>query len=116
LDEIAAFEDDDEAAVDVLFQRALYGDHPLGRRTIGEARTIEAVGKSELGAWHERWYRPQNLVVASAGDVDHHGFASRVEELLTSRHDLDAPAGPPPPPERPAPAQGVEEPDRRRVP
>src|SRR5689334_16359108 len=39
LDEIAAFEDDDDAAADVLLQRVLYGDHPLGRRTIGDAST-----------------------------------------------------------------------------
>ena len=43
LDEIAAFDDDDEAAEDVLLQRALYGDHPLGFRTLGDARTVEAV-------------------------------------------------------------------------
>ena len=102
LDEIAAFDDDDEAAVDVLLQRALYGDHPLGRRTLGDARTVEAVSQSDLRAWHERWYQPRNLVVSAAGDVRHERLAHRVGELFASRPDLAAPPGPPQPPgERP---------------
>jgi predicted Zn-dependent peptidase len=108
LDEIAAFEDDDEAAVDVLLQRALYGDHPLGRRTIGEATTIEAVGESDLRGWHESWYRPRNVVVSAAGDMEHGRFAARVDELFTRRLDLAAPPGPPAPPEPRAPAVAFE--------
>jgi predicted Zn-dependent peptidase len=108
LDEIAAFEDDDEAAVDVLFQRVLYGDHPLGRRTIGEAATVEAIGPAELRDWHERWYRPRNMVVSAAGDVDHARLARRVDELFAHRHGAEEPPAPPEPPPRRAPATAFE--------
>ncbi|MFL5884709.1 MAG: M16 family metallopeptidase [Thermoleophilaceae bacterium] len=102
LDEIAAFEDDDETAVDVVFQRVLYGDHPLGRRTIGDASTVETLDRAALQAWHRRWYAPKSIVVAAAGDVRHDRFAGRVDDLFTHRADLPDPADPPePPPARP---------------
>jgi predicted Zn-dependent peptidase len=111
LDEIAAFEDDDEAAVDVLLQRVLYGDHPLGRRTIGDAETIEALGESELRAWHERWYQPHNIVVSGAGDLEPERFAARVGELFTARPDKGPPPDPPNPPPARAPEVAFEERD-----
>jgi len=81
LDELAGYEDDDAEALDTLFQRSLYGDHPLARRPIGDAESIRSLEKADLERWHERAYAAPNVVLVAAGDVDH-------EELTRSAGSL----------------------------
>ena len=42
-----------------------------GREVLGTEASIEAMSRDDIAAFHDRWYRPANLVVAAAGDVDH---------------------------------------------
>jgi len=52
--------------------RALYfAGQPLGSRSpIGTSETLGAATAETLSAFHKRWYRPENAVVAISGDVD----------------------------------------------
>jgi predicted Zn-dependent peptidase len=98
LDEIAAYDDDDEAAVEMLLDRALYGDHPLGRRALGEVQIVEGLTTADLEGWYRRWYAPSNIVVAAAGAVEHDALVDRIGALWDVDGEApEAQAGSPPP-------------------
>ena len=67
---IAAYDTPDDLVHIVLYE-AMFPDHALGREVLGEPETISAMQSLDIAAFHERWYRPANLVIAAAGDVEH---------------------------------------------
>lgn len=70
----------DEVAMSEL-ALTLFPDHGLGRETLGTVSTLEAMTRSDLTAFHGRWYNPANLVVAAAGAVDHSAIVALAERL-----------------------------------
>ena len=71
LEEIAMRDDDPEDALGDIFLSALFGDHPVGRPVIGTAESVSAMTRAQLHSFHVRRYRPERMVVAVAGNVDH---------------------------------------------
>jgi predicted Zn-dependent peptidase len=71
LEEIAMYEDDPQDRVFDVLGEAIFGDHPLGRAVIGRAEVVSAVTREQLRAFHAERYRPENVVIAAAGSVDH---------------------------------------------
>jgi len=78
LEEILMNEDDPDDRVHTLVFEARYPDHPLGREVLGSPDTIEALARDEIASFHHRHYRPENLVVAAAGLLDHDEVVDRV--------------------------------------
>lgn len=77
LEEIAMHEDDPTDLVHDEFAAALFGDAPLGRPVLGTVESIEALSRSAVAGYYRRRYRPQDMVVAVAGNV-HHGEVVRL--------------------------------------
>jgi predicted Zn-dependent peptidase len=71
LEEIAMHEDDPGDVVHDAFAEALYGDTPLGRPILGTVDSINALKRSAINGYYRRRYKPENMVVAVAGNVDH---------------------------------------------
>lgn len=71
LEEIAMHEDDPTDAVHDEFASAMYGDTPLGRPILGTIETIEGISRSAINQFYRRRYRPESMVVAAAGNLDH---------------------------------------------
>ncbi|HEX5224246.1 MAG TPA: pitrilysin family protein [Solirubrobacteraceae bacterium] len=71
LEEIAMYEDDPQDRVFDILSRAVFGSHPLGRPVIGSAEVVAGVTREDLGAFHAERYRPESIVIAAAGSVDH---------------------------------------------
>ncbi len=71
LQEIKMVEDDPGDLVHDLFAGALWGDHPLGRPVLGSRETLEATGAAEVRAHLRDFYRPDRVIVAAAGDMEH---------------------------------------------
>jgi predicted Zn-dependent peptidase len=88
LEEIAMYEDEPQDRVHDFLATAVYGEHPLGRRVLGDADVIASIPIPEISAYHQGRYTGPNLVVAAAGHLDHEGIVE-----LAERH-LGAPAGP----------------------
>ncbi|PZR55395.1 insulinase family protein [Xylanimonas oleitrophica] len=84
LEELAMNDDDPADVVHEQFTQAVLGSHPLGRPIGGTPETIRAVPRDAV--WeHYRWhYRPETLVVAAAGGVDHDALVAQVTEQLTA--------------------------------
>lgn len=79
LEELLLSEDDPEDRVHTLCDELVFPDHPLGREVLGNPETIEGMARADISAFFERWYRPANLVVAAAGDLDHDDVQRRIE-------------------------------------
>jgi predicted Zn-dependent peptidase len=78
LEEIAAQEDNPEDLVQVLFAREFWRDCALGRSILGEASDISRFSREDLLAYRGATYRPEDMVVAAAGNLDH----QRLYDLL----------------------------------
>ncbi len=97
LEEIAMRDDDPSDAVHDLVASRLWGTAPLGRPILGTVESITALSRDAIHRYYRRRYRPENIVVAAAGNLDH----SRVVRLVRSAFDaagfLDSDAEPAPP-------------------
>ena len=95
LEELAMNDDDPHDVVHEEFSTAVLGDHPLGRPIGGTQETITAVTRDAVWEHYQQNYRPQDLVVAAAGSVDHHELVKLVEQgLIAAGWDLSIPAEP----------------------
>ncbi|MGH6908336.1 MAG: M16 family metallopeptidase, partial [Aestuariivirga sp.] len=82
LQEIAAANDQPDDLVFELAQSASFNGHPLGRPILGTSELIGNVTREQILSWRDRNYWGTRMVVAAAGNIDHHQFATRAEELL----------------------------------
>lgn len=71
LEELAMNDDDPEDVAHEAFSAALHGDHPLGRPIGGTVQTITDVTRDAVWEHYQSNYRPQDLVIAAAGGVNH---------------------------------------------
>ncbi len=89
LEEIAMYEDEPSDRVHDVLAAAVHGDHPLGRRVLGESEVISSIPVPEIAGYHDTRYTQPNIVVAAAGHMDHH------EIVELARIHLGAPGGEP---------------------
>jgi predicted Zn-dependent peptidase len=71
LDEIAMHDDDPDDVVTNLYAAAAWGDGPLGRPIAGTEESIRSLSRAQVMRFYRSRYRPENMVVAVAGNVDH---------------------------------------------
>ncbi len=71
VEEIRSYRDDPGQYVFNLFDRAFFGDTPLGWEIAGEEDTVQALPTEEIRDFWSSTYQPANTVVSVAGDLDH---------------------------------------------
>ena len=71
LEEIAMRDDDPSDLVHEEFADAMFGPTPLGRPILGTVETIESLTPKAIRTFYRKRYRPENMVVSAAGNVDH---------------------------------------------
>jgi predicted Zn-dependent peptidase len=81
LEEIARTEETPDDLVFELHSEFMYDGHPYGAPILGTCETVEAVDLGGLRRLHQEAYRPANVVVAAAGQVDHEVLLERVHDL-----------------------------------
>ena len=89
LEEIAMTEDDPGDVVHDLFAQVMYGSSPLGRPVLGTVDTINALTRDQVAGFYKRRYRPEHLVVAAAGNVDHASVVRQVERAFAAAGALN---------------------------
>jgi predicted Zn-dependent peptidase len=106
LEEIAMNEDDPSDTVHEAFAVQLFGDTPMGRPILGTVDSINAITREQIAEHYAARYKPENLVVAAAGSLDH----AEVVELTRAAFGpaLAGSAGPLPP-RLPGPDAGGQE-------
>ena len=80
LEEIRMRDDTPDDIVHELFASALYPKHPLGRSVLGSPETIAAADRDAIAEYHHDHYRPRNVVVAAAGNLEH----QRMVDLISA--------------------------------
>ncbi len=84
--------------------RAALGESRLAHRPpIGDERTVRSATPAALQAFYRRWYRPERMVLAVAGDVDAAAVVAALRPVFGSLAAAAGPASPDPPHERPLP-------------
>ena len=91
LEEIAMRDDDPSDLIHDLFLEKYYGDTPLGRPILGTVESINEMSRSTVFNYYRKRYRPQDLVVAVAGNIKHKEVVRLVEDALGKDNFLDQP-------------------------
>ena len=86
LEEIAMYEDEPQDRVHDVLADAVFGDHPLGRRVIGEAEVIASIPIPKIAEYHAARYVGPNIVVAAAGHVDHERIVELARKHVQPAH------------------------------
>jgi predicted Zn-dependent peptidase len=87
LEEIAMHDDAPDDIVHDAFAKAIFGDHPLGRPVLGTVDSIEAVSRTSVNGYYRRRYKPSQMVVAVAGNLDHNTVVRLVRKAFAGYLD-----------------------------
>ena len=98
LEEIAMSDDDPSDLVHDSFAQAVFGDTPLGRPILGTAEAISSLSRTTINSYYRRHYRPENMVVAAAGNLDHAEVVRLVRRAFRAADALGDRAAEPVPP------------------
>ncbi|MEN8376062.1 MAG: pitrilysin family protein [Gemmatimonadota bacterium] len=94
-------EDQSGGRLEQALLAAAYRVHPYGVPVIGHARDLGALTRARVRAYHERYYGPNNAIVAVVGDVDEDAVAAYAERYFgrIPRRDEPPPVGRAEPPQ-----------------
>jgi zinc protease len=62
--------------------RTLFGDYPYGRPAEGTPESLQGLTRDDLAAFHQRYYVPNNAILAVVGDVKPADAFARVERAF----------------------------------
>ena len=102
LDEIAMHDDDPEDVVTNAFSETSWRTSALGRPIAGTATSIAALTRAQITRFYRAAYRPENMVVAVAGNVEHAAVVRQVRKSFSRAGFLADVANRPSPPRRAA--------------
>ena len=84
LEEIASIEDTPDEHVHDLIAEHHWPDHALGRSISGTAESVSALDYDKVVAFYRRWYQPENMVFAIAGNFDARAVLGQVTDEFGS--------------------------------
>lgn len=79
-----------------LLAEQLFGGHGLGREILGDRQLIETMTGAQIREFFEHHYRPQNLVFAAAGRLDHDEIVDGLSKRWRGRDGGEHPQRTPP--------------------
>src|SRR3954466_6303577 len=95
--EIHRSDDSPSSVADKLLDKAVYGDHPLGRPVLGPAEHIQTFERDAILAFRERRWAPDSGGAFLAGDLSH-ADDGQLAELFSRFPARDEPPAPDPAP------------------
>jgi predicted Zn-dependent peptidase len=98
IQEINRSDDTPSSVADKLLDRAIYGEHPLGRAVLGPAEHIASFERDAVVAFRERRWAPGRGGAFLAGDLSHADDAQLAELFARFPPREDPPAAEPAPP------------------
>src|SRR3954467_1582582 len=97
IQEIHRSDDAPASVADKLLDKAVYGDHPLGRPVLGPADHIQSFDRDGILAFRERRWAPERGGAFLAGDLSH-ADDEQLAELFSRFPARDDPPAPDPAP------------------
>jgi predicted Zn-dependent peptidase len=95
LEEIAMRDDDPSDLIHDLYLEAYYGNSELGRPILGTIDSIKGMSRNSVFNYYKKRYRPEDLVIAVAGNIKHKKVVRMVEEAMSKDNFLDVPSAKP---------------------
>ncbi len=83
LQEISMVEDTPDDHIHVLFNRLFWADHPIGMPVLGNEKTVSAIERETILKYINKFYVPERILIAGAGNVDHQSMVSYFEPLFS---------------------------------
>ena len=71
LQEVKMVEDTPDDYVHDLFDRAFWGNHPMGQPVLGRTERIRSLSREQIVGYFQEQYQPSRMIIAVAGNVDH---------------------------------------------
>ena len=82
IEEIRMTKDSPSQEVNLLIDKLLWPEHPLGRDTAGTKESVGAIGRDNLIEGIKSRYLPSNTVIAISGSVEHKEALQVIEQAL----------------------------------
>lgn len=89
-------EESPETVAGKAFRRLIFPGHPYGTPLEGSVESVDTITRDDVAAFYAGSYRPQETVIAVAGDVTRDEIRAAVEQRLGG-WSMSPPATPPPP-------------------
>jgi len=84
VEEIRSYRDDPGQYVFNIFDKAFFGNTPLGWEIAGDEESVRGLTDDDIRTFWSQTYQPSNLVFAVAGDMEHSELVDHVRELFGS--------------------------------
>ncbi|MBM2824361.1 MAG: pqqL [Dehalococcoidales bacterium] len=108
IEEINMSKDSPSQQVNLLIEELLWPGHPLGRDIAGSKESMAAINRDMILDYQDKQYRPDNTVVAIAGNIQHEEAVAILNQTLASWPKRYPRAGYLPYEERPNPRRQIE--------
>ena len=83
---------DPEWIANSVFDRLVYGFHPYGMPDSGTPETLTAINRNDLIAFHNRYFAPNNAILAVVGDVTAEEAFTTARKVFGDWEKKDVPA------------------------
>lgn len=90
-EEISMYEDSPDELVHDLLAQTVWANHPLGRPVLGTRDSVANLTSEQIHSFFQRFYAPNNLVVAVAGNIKHEQVIAACEKLLSAATPVPIP-------------------------
>ena len=77
------------------FAKALYGDHPYGRKVRGTIQGLESIRRQDLVRFHQKGFDPPTMTVVVVGDLVEDAAIAAITKLFGSWTSLSKPTDTP---------------------
>ena len=91
LQEINLVEDTPDEHIHELFNHHFWNNHPLGMSILGTEKTVSGIKKKTILNYIKRFYSPERIMIAAAGNVHHDDlvdYFKPIFESLRSRNEI----------------------------
>src|SRR3954454_4198790 len=82
VEEIRSYRDDPGQYVFNIFDKAFFGNTPLGWEIAGDEDSVRGLTDDDIRTFWSQTYKPSNLVFAAAGDMEHAELVDHVTRLF----------------------------------
>ena len=82
LEELKMYEDMPMRDIGEIFEQTMWGDQPLGWKTVGNKKSIKATTRESMVGYKESLYTLDNIIVGLAGDFEPKAALKAIEQSL----------------------------------
>jgi predicted Zn-dependent peptidase len=84
IEELKMTDDSPEDLLGEIFSRAFFPGHPLGLSIAGTPKTVRTFDREATRKYHRKIFRPENIVIVAAGNVNHEKILKLSKSMLLS--------------------------------